>query len=115
MRRIACWLAILFLMTHPAAGETVPGPTVPDLPVITQDTEGTILGLSYGSAALAAGAAAAGVVALNTYVAPNVGTLALTLWVAHWVVQGAVVYGAGSWLGWWDVTPAGEPVRLLKD
>lgn len=108
MRRIACWLVVFLLVALPAAAQTAPA---------SAESENTILGMSYGTAALAAAGAVAGAIALNTVVAPNVGTAVFALWLAHWVVQGAVIYGAGSYLGWWDEEEAvtGQPVRLLKD
>lgn len=115
MRRIAGLLMVLLLLgAAPAAaqspGDAPPGPAA--------EAEDTIFGMRYGTAAFAAAGAVAGAVALNA-VAPNVGTVALALYAAHWVVQGAVIYGAGSYLGWWDDAPeaagAAQPVRLLKD
>lgn len=108
MRRILCWLVALLLIATPAAAQMAPAPT---------ESENTILGMSYGTAALATAGVVAGAIALNTVVAPNVGTAVVALWLAHWVVQGAVIYGAGSYLGWWDEEEAmvGQPVRLLKD
>lgn len=108
MRRILCWLVALLLIAAPAAAQTTSG---------SGDGDSTILGMSYGTAALATVGVVAGAIALNTVVAPNVGTAVVALWLAHWVVQGAVIYGAGSYLGWWgeDEAVVGQPIRLLKD
>lgn len=69
----------------------------------------TIMGLSYGKAAVVTAAVIAGAVAINALVAPNVGTILAALYLGHFVAEAAVVIsGAGaSWgLGWWEFPEA---------
>lgn len=108
MRRLAGWLIVLLLIAHPAAAQVGPVP-----PAEPDAVESTILGMSYGTAAVVAAGAVAGAVALNA-LAPNLGTVVVALYVAHWVVAGAVIYGASSWLES-DETLTGQSARLLKD
>jgi hypothetical protein len=107
MRWFAFLLVVVALIGMPVAAHADANPA--------EAGEDTILGMSYGKAAVVAAAVVAGAVAINTLVAPNVGTVVAVIWVAHWFVQGAVVYGIGSWLGWWDDEVAAEETTAVKN
>jgi hypothetical protein len=77
-------------------------------------TEETVLGMTYGQAALVTAAVVAGAVALNTFAASNVATVLSAIYLGHLAVEAAIVLtGAGtSWgLGWWDDAPADLPTN----
>lgn len=74
------------------------------LPIESQDSQSTILGMTYPQAALVSAAIVGGALVINSLVGANLGTTLAALYVGHLIVEaGIVAIAAGGSLGlnWW--------------
>jgi hypothetical protein len=102
MRRLAGIFVALALCVLP-----VDTRAASDMPT-ERPAQGITVNMDYGTAALVTAAVIAGAVAINAFVAPNVGTVLGALYVGHLVVEAAIVLtgaGAGWGFGLWDDAP----------
>jgi len=74
------------------------------LPIESQDSQSTILGMTYPQATLVSAAIVGGALVINSLVGANLGTTLAALYVGHLIVEaGIVAIAAGGSLGlnWW--------------